>query len=68
MEAGNKVHAGKSLGNWQVDKLQTILLEEADFNFLNKILGREALQQAERCNQVAPKQYGSHPGGQHHTI
>ncbi len=33
----------KSLGNWQVDKLQRILLFMADFNFLNNNLGRDAL-------------------------
>ncbi len=36
-----------------VDKLQAILIYNADFNFLNKKLGRNALQQVEWYNQVA---------------
>ncbi len=37
----------KKLGKWRVNRLHTIFLYEADFNFLNKKLGRDALRQAE---------------------
>ncbi len=55
-------------GNWQVDKLRIILLYKADFNFLNRKLGREALRQAETYNQVTAEQYGSRRSGQHWAI
>ena len=43
----------------QVDKLRIILLYESDFNFNNKILGRQALENAEKFNLLAKEQYGS---------
>ena len=41
------------------DQLRTILLLEADFNHLNKKLGRDLMYQAERFNLIAPEQFGS---------
>jgi hypothetical protein len=45
-----------------VTKLRTITLTEADFNFNNKILGKETLQHAELNNMIAKEQYGSRKG------
>ena len=42
-----------------VSKLRTITLLEADFNFNNKILGRETIAHAERNEVIAKEQYGS---------
>jgi len=52
----------KSPGNFQVDKLQIILLFEAAFNQLNKYIGREMMHHAEQYGLVAREQYGSHHG------
>ena len=41
------------------DQLRTILLLEADFNHLNKKMGRDLMHQAERFNLIAPEQFGS---------
>jgi hypothetical protein len=50
----------KKKNEMRVDKLQTIVLLEADFNFLNKHVARKAMHQAE-CMRLglAPEQYGS---------
>ena len=56
----------KKQGVFQVDKLRTILLYEADFNYMNKFLGRHMLAQAEQYNLMAPEQYGSRK--QHRAI
>jgi hypothetical protein len=48
----------KKLGVWNIEKLRTILLLEANFNMNNKKLGRDAMQFAERCNALAKEQYG----------
>jgi hypothetical protein len=45
-----------------VTKLRTITLTEADFNFNNKILGKETLKHAELNNLIAKEQYGSRKG------
>jgi hypothetical protein len=45
-----------------VSKLRTITLTEADFNFNNKILGKETLKHAELNNLIAKEQYGSRKG------
>ena len=42
-----------------VSKLRTITLLEADFNFNNKVLGKETIAHAERNNLIAKEQYGS---------
>ena len=41
------------------DQLRTILLLEADFNHLNKKLGRDLMYQAEQLKMIAPEQFGS---------
>ena len=46
----------------RVDKLRTIALLEADFNFNNKLLGRSTLHHAETNNLISKEQYGSRPG------
>ena len=46
----------------RVTKLRTIVLTEADFNFSNKKLGRDAMQHAESNDLIAPEQYGSRKG------
>ena len=46
----------------RVTKLRTIVLTEADYNFCNKKLGREAIQHAELNSLIAPEQYGSRKG------
>ncbi len=38
----------KIVGNCEVTKLQIILLFEADFNQLNKFVGKEMMHQAEK--------------------
>ena len=43
----------------EADQLRTILLLEADFNHLNKKLGRDLMYQAEKFNLIAPEQFGS---------
>ncbi len=68
LETRNKLHDRKKPGNCRVDKLRIIFLYEADFNFLNKKLGRDTLRQAENHNQVTTEQNGSHRGGQHREI
>ena len=45
-----------------VTRLRTIVLTEADFNFNNKKLGRDAINHAERNNLIAAEQYGSRKG------
>jgi hypothetical protein len=47
-----------------IDKLRTIVLTEADYNFNNKKLGRDAIAHAERNNLIALEQYGSRKGKQ----
>jgi len=49
----------KKSGVYEVDKMRTIVIFEADFNALNKILGRTMMWTAEDCNQLAREQYGS---------
>jgi hypothetical protein len=45
-----------------VSKLRTITLTEADFNFNNKVLGRDTLSHAEEQQFIAKEQYGSCKG------
>jgi hypothetical protein len=54
----------KKTNNNHIDKLRTIVLTEADYNFNNKKLGRDAIAHAERNNLIAPEQYGSRKGKQ----
>jgi len=59
---GINIMLEKSTGNFQVDKLRIILLFEADFNQLNKFIGREMMYHAEQYGLVAGEQYGSRHG------
>jgi hypothetical protein len=45
-----------------VSKLRNITLTEADFNFNNKLLGKETLKHAELNNLIAKEQYGRRKG------
>ena len=47
-----------------VNKLRTITLLKADFNFNNKLLGHATIKHAEKNNLLAKEQYGSRPGKQ----
>ena len=49
----------KEAGNFEINRLRTILLYEADFNFNNKILAKRMIQTAEEAQILAPEQYGS---------
>jgi Reverse transcriptase (RNA-dependent DNA polymerase) len=56
---GIDVMIPKKADSQRVDKLRTIVLMEADFNFLNKLIGKRVMIQAERTNSLADEQYGS---------
>ena len=58
---GTDVMLLKKSGDYRLDKLRTIVLYEADFNFQNKQLGRSAMRQALQYSQIADEQY-SRPG------
>ena len=58
-QKGTNVMLYKKVANNHVEKLRTILLYEADFNAVNKILGRKMLANGEKCDSIAPEQYGS---------
>ena len=49
----------KKAGKTDVDSLRTIVLLEPDFNFMNKKLGRDVMNYAERHQLIAPEQFGS---------
>lgn len=49
----------KKVNEKKADKLRTILLLEADFNHLNKKMGKDLMFQAEKFNLIAPEQFGS---------
>ena len=49
----------KEKGNYRINRLRTILLYEADYNFNNKVLGRRMMSTAEKLSILAPEQYGS---------
>jgi hypothetical protein len=61
-KSGVDVMILKKAQQFRVDKLRTIVLLEADFNFNNKILGKEGMRTAEINNALAPEQYGSRTG------
>ncbi len=56
---GINIMLEKITGNCKVTKLRIILLFEADFNQLNKFIGKEMMYQAEENGLVAGEQYGS---------
>jgi hypothetical protein len=43
----------KKSNSHRVEKLRTIVLMEADFNFLNKLIGKRVMAHAEQCGTVA---------------
>jgi Reverse transcriptase (RNA-dependent DNA polymerase) len=49
----------KKMDSVKVTDLRTILFFEADFNMLNKIVGRRVMFHAERNKTIAAEQYGS---------
>jgi len=55
MEKGYKCDGGKIAGNCKAMKLCIILLFKADFNQLNKFIGKEMMHQAEENSLVAGK-------------
>ena len=50
---------GKANGGYRVNKLCTILLDDADFNMNDKYLGQEVMKKAEKGQVLAKAQYGS---------
>ena len=52
----------KETGNYNIKRLRTILLYEADFNFNNKTLAKRMMASAEKAGVIAPEQYGSRNG------
>jgi hypothetical protein len=52
----------KKANSDKVTDLRTIVLQECEYNFNNKKLGREAMQHAENNDFIAPEQYGSRKG------
>jgi Reverse transcriptase (RNA-dependent DNA polymerase) len=49
----------KKTDSLRAENLRTIMLMEADFNMLNKIIGRRIMSNAESANSIAPEQFGS---------
>jgi len=62
VEKGNQHYAKKIAGNCDATKLRIILLFEANFNQLNKFIGKEMMYQAEENGLVTGEQYGSQHG------
>ena len=58
-QRGINVMLEKIKGNCIVEKLRTILLYEADFNLMNKHVGRHMMSIAEKALILAKEQYGS---------
>jgi Reverse transcriptase (RNA-dependent DNA polymerase) len=56
---GIDVMIPKKQDSLRVDKLRTIVLMEADFNYLNKIVGRRIMKNAEEGKSIAQEQFGS---------
>ena len=49
----------KKANSYRVDKLRTIVLFKADFNFINKAVSRKLARMAESKKSIAREQYGS---------
>jgi Reverse transcriptase (RNA-dependent DNA polymerase) len=58
-QTGINVMIPKKEDSVRVDKLRTIVLLEADFNFLNKIIGKRMMRQGESTGAIAEEQFGS---------
>ena len=52
----------KKANSDKVTDLRTIVLQECEYNFNNKKLGKDAMRHAEKNNFIAPEQYGSRKG------
>jgi hypothetical protein len=50
----------------RVDKLRTIVRMDGGFNHLNKIIGKHAMSNAEKCGTIAQEQYNSRKQKKHH--
>ena len=57
-QIGLNVMLEKISGNCRVDKLRTILLYEADFNMMNKYIGKTMMKYAEDHDLISKVQYG----------
>jgi hypothetical protein len=58
-QQGTAVMLLKEANNNNVEKMRTILLLPPDYNFNNKLLGRQLMYHAEEQSLIAPEQYGS---------
>jgi len=58
-QEGLNVMLEKTSGNFNVEKLQIILLFEADFNSNNKLLGQAVMLMAKSLDLLEDEQYGS---------
>lgn len=58
-QQGTDIMIPKKSDSIRVDRLRTIVLFEADFNFVNKIIGKRLMNNAEQAKSLAPEQYGS---------
>lgn len=56
---GVDVMIPKKADSIRVDMLRTIVLMEADFNYINKLIGKRVMNNAELHNNIAQEQYGS---------
>ena len=57
MATSNRCNDFKKEGVLDIDKLQTIVLYEADFNFFNKSVGQQAMDNAMQNGCMAMEQY-----------
>jgi hypothetical protein len=60
----------KKSNSLRAEHLCTIVLLEADFNFLNKLMGKQIMKNAENANSIAAEQFGSRKakGAINHTV
>ena len=49
----------KKLGMLEIDVMRLIQLMDADFQSINKLVGKKALANTEMCDEVADEQHGS---------
>jgi hypothetical protein len=56
---GKDVMIPKKSDSLLVDKLRTIVLMEADFNFVNKVIGKQVITNAKTAKSIAQEQFGS---------
>ena len=49
----------KKSNSKQVEKLRVICLMVADFNYMNKMMGRITMKHAEKAGSIAPERFGS---------